>query len=179
MPAPTPLRVRYSKIAHLVENLLIDSGVSGPSVPVEQIARARGLTIKLGPLGDVSGMLVRSQEEPVIGVNSQHSRQRRRFTIAHELGHYLLHEGLLSHVDHDFRVNYRNQESSLATNTEEIEANFFAASLLMPESFLDKLNAASAVADDDQVGELAKQFDVSRHAMSLRLVNLYGRYKPY
>ena len=174
-----PLRVRYSKIAATVQELLDRHGVSGPCVPVQAIARGEGLDVKQGDLGQVSGMLVRGTAGATIGVNSKHAPTRRRFTIAHELGHFLLHEGLLSHVDKDFRVNYRDDESSLATNIEEIEANTFAASLLMPEPFLQALNAEDAVDDDSRVAELAAEFDVSRHAMSLRLINLYGRYKPF
>ena len=174
-----PLRVRYSKIATTVRELLDRHGVDGPSVPVQNIARGEGLDVKQGDLGAVSGMLVRGTGSATIGVNSKHAPTRRRFTIAHELGHFLLHEGLLSHVDRDFRVNYRDDESSLATNIEEIEANTFAASLLMPAHFLDALNAEDAVDDDSRVADLAAQFDVSRHAMSLRLINLYGRYKPF
>lgn len=91
----------------------------------------------------------------------------------------MLHEGLINHVDHNYRTNYRSAESSMATNIDEIEANFFAASILMPRRFLDDLNAVEAVEDDDKVRDLAKFFDVSRHAMSLRLVNLYEQYAPF
>ena len=49
----------------------------------------------------------------------------------------------------------------------------------MPKKFLDDLDAVEALDDDRRVGELAKLFDVSRHAMSLRLVNLYEQYSPY
>lgn len=174
-----PLRVRYSKINTLVQDLLYQHDIAGPAVPIDRIARTAGLQIRLGDLGEISGMLVRRENGAVVGVNSKHSPGRRRFTIAHELAHYLLHEGLLSHVDRDFRVNYRNEESSMATNVEEIEANYFAASILMPSDFLDAVEAEDAVANDDRVKQLAKLFDVSQHAMSLRLANVYGQYKPF
>lgn len=166
-------RARYSKISAMVDALLGQHGQAAPPVRIEKIAKDLGIEIRTGDLGDVSGLIVRSGDGAVIGVNSTQGRQRQRFTIAHELGHFLLHEGLNNHVDHNYRINYRSEESSKATNVDEIEANFFAASILMPKRFLDALNAEEALDSDNEVAEFAKQFDVSRHAMSLRLANLY------
>ena len=166
-------RARYSKIEAMVEALLDQHGQQEPPVRIERITKGLGVEIRSGDLGDVSGMIVRSGEGAIIGVNSTQVRQRQRFTIAHELGHFLLHEDLVNHVDHNYRINYRSAESSLATNVDEIEANFFAASILMPKQFLDDLHAYEALDSDTEVASLAKQFDVSRHAMSLRLANLY------
>jgi Zn-dependent peptidase ImmA (M78 family) len=172
-------RARYSKIETMVDGLLDQHHQSGPPVRIEKIAKELGVEIRAGDLGDVSGLLVRSGEGAIIGVNSTQGRQRQRFTIAHELGHFLLHEGLINHVDRNYRINYRSAESSMATNVDEIEANFFAASILMPKQFLNNLDAVEALDDDAQVQELARLFDVSRHAMSLRLANLYEQYAPF
>lgn len=175
----TPQRARYAKIARMVATLLEQNGEGGPPVHVERIVKRFGLEIRAGDLKDVSGLIVRSGQTATIGVNSTQSRVRQRFTIAHEFGHFLLHEGLTHHVDRDYRVNYRSDESSKAINVEEIEANFFAASLLMPKEFLDRDNAVEAIDNDSKVQELAKRYDVSRHAMSLRLVNIYELYTPF
>lgn len=172
-------RARYSKIELMVNQLLDQHQQLGPPVRIEDIAASFGIEIRAGDLGDVSGLLARSGNGAIIGVNSKQSRERRRFTIAHELGHFLLHEGMVSHVDHNYRLNYRNDQSSRAVNAEEIEANFFAASMLIPTRFLNGMNAVEALDDDARVEQLAKRFDVSRHAMSLRLVNVYQEYSPY
>lgn len=173
-------RARYGKIERIVEDLLISDRVSDdPPVPVEAMMRRRGIEIRRGDLGDVSGLLVRDGDRATIGVNSAHPPARQRFTIAHEFGHFILHEGIVDHVDHGYRVNYRNDVSSLAKDVEEIEANFFAASLLMPKRILDMCNGIDAIDDDRRVRELAKRFSVSAHAMSLRLANVYSRYAPY
>ena len=174
-----PLRARYGKIERLVTNLLDEHGVTKPVVPLEKILKKLEINLKQGDLGDVSGLLVRSDTAATIGVNMNHPLVRQRFTIAHELGHYLLHAGLSSHVDRDYRVNYRSAESSEATNVEEIEANFFAASILMPRQFLDEENAVIALDNDAAVEKLAKRYLVSRHAMSLRLANVYRVYTPF
>ena len=64
--------------------------------------------------------------------------------------------------------------SSSAVNVEEIEANFFAACLLMPRRFLeaDPDAALVDVEDAEAVANLARRYNVSPHAMSIRLGNL-------
>jgi Zn-dependent peptidase ImmA (M78 family) len=175
----TPLRARYGKIERLVATLLNEHRVSKPAVPIDKIVKKSDVVLKYGELGDVSGLLVRTGALTTIGVNSKHPLVRQRFTIAHEYAHYLLHMGILAHYDRDYRVNYRSAESSQATNTEEIEANFFAASILMPRMFLDADNAISALDNDIEVSALASRYNVSRHAMSLRLANVYGKHRPF
>src|SRR5215204_5083184 len=143
-----PLRARYSKIERLVESLLADAGLDVSPVPIEKLVKKLPIELKYGDLGDVSGLLVRDSASCTIGVNKNHPKVRQRFTIAHEFGHYLLHAGISSHLDRDYRINFRSAESSQATNIEEIEANFFAASILMPKLFLDADNAVLALDDD-------------------------------
>lgn len=122
---------------------------------------------------DVSGMLVREPERTLLGINEDHHPHRKRFTAAHELGHLLLHRGRSLIMDTDIRVNYRNSVSSLATDREEIEANRFAAALLMPEHLLRREIAGGDFSDAAQlVADLAKRFDASPQAMNFRLVNL-------
>lgn len=182
-------RARYAKIERLVDKLLA-SAPPGPPIGVEAMVRQRGITLRKGDLGEVSGLLVRREGEVTIGVNSTQHRVRQRFTIAHEFAHFILHDGIVEHVDHSYRinprdaepnirVNYRSEASSQATDVEEIEANFFAASLLMPRVQLDQHSAVLAIDDDREVKRLAALFDVSAHAMSLRLANVYRRYAPF
>ncbi len=175
---PPPLRVRYSKIAALVDDLLDRHRITTAPVPLERIATAEGLLISKKPLDDdVSGFLLRSGSSMVIGVNGNQAPNRRRFTIAHELGHALLHEGDELHVDRGFRINFRDVNSSLASEIEEIESNTFAAWLLMPTRFLVKhVGMAHLDIDDGQeVAILAKKYGVSAQAMTYRLLNLANR----
>lgn len=174
-----PRRARYSKIEKLVANLLEKHQIEKAPVPVESIVASYGIHLRKGDLEDVSGLIVRDGTSVTIGVNGKQSRTRQRFTIAHEFGHFLLHEGMSSHVDHNYRVNFRSKESSLAVDVEEIEANFFAASLLMPKQFLHEANAVEAVDSDRSVGLLAAKFKVSQHAMSLRIGNVYREHSPF
>lgn len=127
-------------------------------------------------------MLVRTGSgDPVVVVNDRHARVRQRFTIAHELGHLLLHKGRPVIVDHLTRahVNMRDQTSSLATSQEEIAANQFAASLLMPAEWISgAVGPHLDLSTTRLVAQLAGTFDVSEQAMEYRLINLGLRATP-
>lgn len=171
----TPLRVRYQKINRLADDLLSRHGIEIAPVPVDEVAEAHGIAISYKTLDDdLAGFLLRDERRKVIGVNAAHSLQRQRFTIAHELGHALLHAGEPLHIDRDFRVNFRSPASTTATHVEEIEANTFAAALLMPSRMLRQDLEASDIdiEDDEQVTRLARTYGVSRMAMTYRLINL-------
>ena len=118
-------------------------------------------------------MLIRDDAErgTVIGVNSLHHSNRQRFTIAHECGHLRLHKGRQSYVDRSFRINRRDEVSSQATDAEEIEANRFAAELLMPYRMIkeDLRTRRPDIEDEDELRELADRYGVSLQALTLRI----------
>ncbi len=175
------MRVRRKQIEELVEKLLAENRISKPPVPMPRIARRLGLKLQPQPFkkeeGEMSGILVRDGKNVILGVNASHHPNRRRFTIAHEIGHYLLHEGNRVFVDRsNYKVSLRDAVSGSGTNLEEIEANMFASLLLIPERFLMKdLEGRSIdIADeqaDQQVRELARKYKVSTQAMGFRLLN--------
>lgn len=151
--------------------LLREHGVVSPPVDVEGVARALGISVNYERLdNDVSGLMLVENSVAKIAVNESHHRNRQRFTLAHEIGHVLLHaKDDRVFVDRRF---FRNEWSSTGELREEIEANAFAAALLMPKSFIKKhLNAEGGITDID-VFRLATQFEVSEQAMTLRLVKL-------
>jgi Zn-dependent peptidase ImmA (M78 family) len=125
---------------------------------------------------DLSGFLLRDtrRNAAVIGVNKNHHPHRQRFTIAHEIGHLLLHNVDELHVDRRdaLVVQKRDGTSSTGAVLEEREANFFAAELLLPRTLLEQDLDAIAVLDDEAVKRLASRYEVSVQAMTLRLVNL-------
>jgi len=148
-------------------------------VPVEAVAAELGVLVRRQHFDadDVSGLLIREPgEAPIIGVNASNSPRRQRFTIAHECGHFLLHKGKRLVLDRAVRVNFRDSASSLATDREEMEANAFAAGLLMPSAALsDELNRlvrGRPLSDTHVVQALADKCDVSKSAMEFRLINL-------
>jgi Zn-dependent peptidase ImmA (M78 family) len=172
-----PLRPRYARIRREVLGILRQAEVVTPPVPIEMIAKMLGARVVPTDFNnEISGVLVRRGRETVIGVAKEQSKTRQRFTIAHEIGHLVLHDAEEVHVDREFRVKLRSQASSTAVDVDEIEANAFAASLLMPESLLRQDVRKLSVDFDDatQVEALAARYRVSAQAMTFRLLNLLG-----
>jgi Zn-dependent peptidase ImmA (M78 family) len=175
------MAVRRKHIRTLVERLLSNQGIQSSPVEVENLARALGVEVRYEPTDDsLSGFLLRDikHHQAVIGVNSKHPENRQRFTIAHELGHFLLHEGERVHVDradYGFQVKLRNNNSGKGTDIEEKEANLFAAELLMPASFIeqDLANVETLdLLDDEGLKILADKYKVSTTALTFRLAYL-------
>ncbi len=89
------MAVRRRHIRSLVERLLDVYSIQSAPVPVHEVVQKIGLEIHEEAAEDsLSGFLIRNAktEQALIGVNSAHALVRRMFTIAHELGHYLLHD---------------------------------------------------------------------------------------
>jgi Zn-dependent peptidase ImmA (M78 family) len=170
------MAIRRRKIESMIEDLLTTYQITAAPVPVERIAKAKGARIFHQSLeNDVSGFLYRDKAQAVIGVNTHHPSVRQNFTTAHELGHLLLHDQEQLHIDHGFRLRLRDDMSSQGTDEAEREANFFAASILMPRRFLeeDLVNEVSVdLLDDDFLLELARKYGVSAQALVNRLKNL-------
>ena len=168
------MRPRYNLARKKAAELLQSASVIETPVPVEMLAELAGAVIRYEPFeGQLSGMLYRSEDGAVIGVNSLHAAVRQRFSIAHEIGHLLLHEPEL-HVDEHAFVAFRDLESSKASDPAEIEANQFAAALLMPSELLSRSIAELGHNPDvsDAIRVLAQRFQVSQEAMTIRLSKL-------
>jgi Zn-dependent peptidase ImmA (M78 family) len=161
------------------QDLLTAAGIDATPVDVFALAKLAGADVvqhKFDEDGNISGMLYRDEARTVIGVNAAHSPTRRRFTVAHELGHLRLHPGRPLILDAPARVNFRDRTASLATDREEIEANAFAAALLMPErlvlEWVGRLLTTREHTPEKLVRLLADEFQVSEAAMGYRLINL-------
>jgi Zn-dependent peptidase ImmA (M78 family) len=159
------------------EALLARLAVKSPPTPVEKIAKALGAEVRFAPFdNELSGMVYVKDGVPIIGVNSLHHPNRQRFTIAHELGHLELHRQMITsavHVDKDFPALMRDSKSATGTEQIEIQANQFAAELLMPRTLIHQALAGKQfdIDDDGPIEELAKKFRVSRQALEYRIRN--------
>ena len=164
------------------EKVLEDHTVRRAPINVVKIASKYASVIKRPLEDDISGALIPlGQDDWAILVNSRHHPNRQRFTIAHELGHLLLHGYRTPHADRQFRL--RDARSSEGSVLEEIQANQFAAELLMPRAMImkavDRNSFQHAPADKSEekqfealVTKLARDFRVSRQAMTVRLSSL-------
>lgn len=170
--------VRRKHIRALAERLLSEHGVRTGPVEVAKLARAIGVQVQEQPAEDeLSGFLYRDRKKQsaIIGVNSTHHVNRRRFTTAHELGHYLLHDFDDVHVDRQFKMWLRSEASSQGTDLEEKEANLFAAEILMPPEFIERDIRKIGVfdlMDEEVIAKLAAKYGVSTQAMNFRLTYL-------
>ena len=158
----------------------MENQVTAPPVPVDRIAKALAAKLRFSPLDyELSGMIYVKEDIPLIGVNALHHPNRQRFTIAHECGHLLLHKAQITkevHVDKDFPMLMRDAVSAAGIDEMEIEANLFAAELLMPDYLLAKAlgDEPLDIDDEDAVIALARSFKVSPSAMRFRLGNLFA-----
>jgi Zn-dependent peptidase ImmA (M78 family) len=139
-------------------------------VDVEGLAAELGVRVHRAWLSDgISGELVCSQSGKYqINVNASDAYTRQRFTISHELGHYVYHRHLIGEGIDDDRA-YRSTDAGRYHNTnigpkQETQANKFAAGLLMPDHLLYELEEM-----DLSLQEKAVRLGVSQHALSIRL----------
>jgi Zn-dependent peptidase ImmA (M78 family) len=169
------MRNRYAKaIDRQSAQVLRDLEQLSVPVDVEAVAHKLGAQVVYGDLeDDMSGFLLREKGVVTIAVNKLHHSNRQRFTIAHECGHLHLHgdQGDRLWVDKAYStIFYRDATSSSGDKLAEIQANQFAAGLLMPEVLLRE-QLTSELSDVD-IFRLALRFQVSEQAMTLRLVSL-------
>jgi len=140
-------------------------GYSAPPIPVAEIAEQCGVDVVFAEFGSgaatVAGFC--DFEEKQIVVNDQENFGRKMFTIAHELGHWILHKRFFEAHPEKYAVLPRFQKP--ARNPFEQEANAFAAELLAPTQLLIPVKSAG-------VAKLANVFGVSREMMEYRLRNV-------
>lgn len=148
----------------LIKKYFIDPTTNRLSLPIDPflIAEKEGISVVPLEKGDrrLSGAVL--PETKTIFYNPDDSRVRRRFTVAHELGHLCLNHGFA------FRDPSQNF-SRFHYDINEVEANKFAAELLIPEAAIKILIDKRGITDAER---LAKIFDVSLNAISYRLKNI-------
>lgn len=174
--------VTKPRIRDLAEKVLTEASVKAPPVPIDQLIRRQEIHIVRKSLDEeTSGFIYidPKTDAAVIGLNISHSTTRQRFTLAHELGHFLMHQtdGGHLHVDEkDFFVRFRDKRIRNTWAQQEREANAFAAEILMPRMFLERdiksLKDGVSMSDDKAVRALANRYGVSLQAFLIRLANL-------
>lgn len=155
----------FEKINYFASNIPVD---------VEGLALALDLKVERQNLSDeICGMIKKADNSYIIIVNQNHPQTRQRFTISHELGHYIYHRNKIGDGIVDNAL-YRQTTYSGITNNDinardEQQANNFAANLLMPSSSIDKIIKELGSINADV---LAQRLNVSIQAIAIRLNNL-------
>lgn len=174
------------KIKLAVDNadkLLKKFNVMQVPVDIEKIANDLGIGVSRVKFSsdEISGAIKMKGKSgnPVIAVNEDHCKERQRFTIAHEIGHYILHSIESMHVDSTHEpVYYRDANAvSSTTNVKEVQANQFAAELLMPSDMVindlqNDFKLKNNNEDIEVIARLAQKYNVSQQAMIIRIGSL-------
>jgi Zn-dependent peptidase ImmA (M78 family) len=147
--------------------LLLRLGMTAPElIDVETVAKELGAMLRFRPLDNCAAFIVGRNERAVIVVDERSGMERRRFSVAHEIGHWIFDRsesaGSLSCDAHDMR-------EFGVPGTREARANRFAANLLMP-SFLFGPASVGRPITFETVADLAEQFRTSRTSVAVRLV---------
>jgi Zn-dependent peptidase ImmA (M78 family) len=149
--------------ANKAHEVLTANSVIEPPVRIDQIAANYGLSVVEAsfapPHENVSGFI--DFESKQIVVNRADPLNRKIFTVAHELGHWLLHPDVIAQ-DHGRTILSRMPLRTADKDPLEQEANCFAANLLVPKEFLDPVKDAPITA-------LANMFGVSQEVIGYRL----------
>src|SRR5271166_2483781 len=145
----------------MVRKVLRDSKIKAPPVDLVEVLRAHGIEYEeIDDFPDsVDAMIIARDDIFCAAVNIRHHVHRRRFSLAHELGHHFLH-----------RDGYREMEVSIdnppsedpvigTKSPAEIEADLFAGELLVPFEFLK-------AAPDKQIPALSRLFLVSEQVIA-------------
>jgi len=145
--------------------VLDENFIQAPPIPVRDLLEFAGLGIIESEFedGGISGVI--NLETKYLYINTNDSFERKRFTIAHEFGHWVLHKSQME-LNKEIAIFYR-KSIGIEENIWEQEANCFAANLLVPEHMLKEFiaeNKDGLISD----AKLAELFEVSRPVIGYR-----------
>lgn len=158
------------KVEQRAKQILKQHGLYALPVDPVLLANRLGVTVNNAKFADDSWAALISKRGPTTRVFVEQSDPpyRKRFSIAHELGHHFLHlmeDGEMVDKRADmFRERRPNGENWSPERFMEVEANWFAAELLMPQEFVREEWKANP-----NVSTMAKIFNVSEEAMGYRI----------
>jgi Zn-dependent peptidase ImmA (M78 family) len=135
-------------------------------VKIGNIAKALGLVVKASTLdAGISGEIRKTEESYLIKVNRHDVKERQRFTVAHEIAHFLLHKDAIGDGLID-DVMYRSKLS----DSLEAEANRLAADLILPwEGFQQLFSAINLPKIEQKIEEVARITEVSTTVIKIRI----------
>lgn len=159
----------FPKAKKTAEEVLKENFITKPPIPVEELVKNYGyqiIEIKLAP--NIAGFV--DTKGHIIYINNSDSETRKAFTIAHELGHIKLHSEELE-KNPDMGILYRRPLGKKDDDQKEQEANYFAASLLVPESMCKEIleKYKDVITEENKIEFLSTLFGVSQEVVGYRL----------
>lgn len=146
-----------------------------PPIPIENLAREVGIVEIVGKETDsFEGALLVHPDRPqgAILYNLSAARPRRRFTIGHELGHFLIPWHRASGNTQCTKLDMRIQSGNAPHQRKEAEANRFSAGMLMPKSLFERDLRRLGDVDVAHVLELRERYGTSLEASANRYIDL-------
>lgn len=140
--------------------------------PMKLLVSGLNGTLIEEPLSNSDGKIIRGKNKTLIKVNSNIPFEyKKRFTIAHEIGHLLLHKNIEVHDENSNTLNWFDTETKLKKGIQELEANDFAAELLMPEKLFKK-EVEGQFFSPELVKSLSNRFKTSLTSVIYRIIRL-------
>ena len=135
-------------------------------IKVGAIAKAFDIDVKKSTLSaGISGEIKEANGKVTIRVNRHDVKERQRFTLAHEIAHFLLHRDKIGDGIID-DILYRSGLS----DAQEAQANRLAADIVMPWSLIQRsLEACSDLKPEQKIERLAQEAEISTTAIKIRL----------
>jgi Zn-dependent peptidase ImmA (M78 family) len=145
------------------------------NLPMSTLVSGLGATLIIEPLKNSDGKIIRGNSKTLIKVNSEIPyEEKKRFTIAHEVGHLLLHDklDLEVHNENSNTLNwFKSVENQAKKGIQEWEANDFASELLMPEELIIK-ETRGEYFSPELIKKLSIRFKTSLTSVIYRLARL-------
>lgn len=138
---------------------IIDKHQQKIPVKITDIANDFGIKVYKSTMSGISGAIIKEDKEYVIYINSEDGRNRQRFTIAHEIAHYVLHKDKIGNNLTD-NAMYRSRLS----NVLEKQANRLASEILMPVKFVMEY-----INENKNISQMASLFEISEEVVKIRL----------
>ena len=150
-----------------------DIGIDDPSeIPLRDVVTAHGGLIVYKDLGEIDGRIVYGNNISTIYINSTIKHEgRKRFSIAHELGHLLMHKDSPIHDDNISLNWFNGTENQLSKGYQEFEANQFATEYLLP-SDLFRIEARKMPFGPDLVRDLSERFNSSLTSVAFKFFDV-------
>lgn len=153
----------------LTQDILDSYDIQIPIQNIDDIVVSLGGSVQTGH-SFTDGSVTKEGDSFKISLSPFQNEKRRRFTIAHELGHLFLHMGYLTNEELWKRQDdHTYHRSGISVSEREYQANEFAAAFLMPEkAYLKKLNDCLIEGNKVNTTKIAEYFNVSVEAASNR-----------
>lgn len=145
-------------------------------IKIEEILKEFKITIMENDFPEdskIDALLIRKGENAFIVLNENKPKRRQRFSLAHELGHFLMHGNDELYLDKNITETFIFTRTADKKDDNELEANYFAAELLMPSNLIERDFPNYYIQDPENfISKMAEDYEVSEPALTYKLKEL-------